>query len=293
MNNRIKAIGTTIKNVGFNLEAQDTFVKQRGIKLEHWVAAPSPIGMKDRGEYRRSDALDTISSNGFIYTKVGEFTGLIVSNSKNDSDIEGGLFEHSGARLILPRFYDTMCDKSCKNKEISLLPGDRVYAKDVELKVANYQRADYNPNGVDFLQFPVKNVQFLMDSFGNKYSQGKDFKVDKEGNIKWVAGKKNPGIDPDTGKGRVYSIRYEYLAFWYVDAIINEIRITNEGDSGTPSRMAYHASIQREYVYHNRVKPDVTDVNKDKEDSRTNEAPKEKLDPNEYQVKVNMSIYED
>ncbi len=285
---KLLAIDTNIANIGFNLDAQDNFVKNRGIKFEHWMAMPSPIGLKDRGEYRRSDALDTISSNGFIYKKVGEFTGALVSNSRQDHNIDAGVFDVSGARIVLPRYYD--CGTK---KEISMLPGDRVYAKGVELKVGNYQRVEHSTSKLDILQFPVKNVEFCMDSLGNEFKCGKDFKVDKNGNIKWVDGKKNPGIDPDTGKGRVYSIRYDYLAFWYVDSIINEIRITNSEDATKPSRMPYHVSIQREYVYHNRAKPAKTDLNSDKEDSRTNKAPEPTLDDNQNQVKVNMSYFEE
>lgn len=288
---KIPAINTNVPNIGFNLKAQDNFVQQRGIKLEHWAAIPSPIGLKDRGEYRRSETLDTFSSNGFIYKKMGEFTGVIVSNSKHDAQTDGGILDVAGARLVLPRYYDPC--KGEDKKEIAMLPGDRIYAKNIELKVSNYQRVEFVPGQVDFLQFPAKTVSFCIDSLGNEFKFGKDFKLDKDGNIKWVTGKKNPSIDPDTGKGRVYSVRYEYLAFWYVESLINEIRITNDDTANEASRMPYHVSIQREYVYHNRVKPAKTDINSNKEDSRTNQGVVEQLDDNEVQVKVNMSYFEE
>lgn len=284
-----QALPDIIPEVKFNLKAQEQFAKDRGIVLEHWSAMPSPIGLKDRGEYRRSDSLDTIAENGFIYKKIGEFTGTIIGNGKgHDTKVaEGGLFDDSVARLVIPKYYN------CNKKAISMLPGDRIYAKNIELKVANYQRAEYNPKSSDYLQFPAVCVEFLTDSNGKEYKQGTHFKVNKNGNISWINGKQNPGIDPETGKGRVYSVRYTYLAFWYVQRLVNEIRITNTNTSKEPSRLPYHVTIQREYVYHNKNRGDVKDVKTTKTHTeRTNEQPKEKLDSGNSQIKVNIKNFE-
>ena len=285
MSDRKKVLPDNIPNIGFNLEAQEQFVKDHGVVFTHWSAIPSPIGLKDRGDYRRPDSLDTVSSNGFIYKKVGEFTGTIMGNSKGH-EFGDGIIDNSTARLVLPKYYNN-CEK-----EIALLPGDRIYAKDIEISVPNYQRVDFNPKSVDYLQFPAKEVEHLIDSKGLEYKQGVDFKIDKDGNIKWIKGKKNPGIDIETGNGSIYSIRYTYNAFWYIQHLINEIRITNEGDNSQPQRMPYHVTIQREYVYHNRVKGDSKESNIKIEDSRTNEEPTENIDPNGYQVKVDMRDFE-
>ncbi len=281
---RKKVLPDNIPNIGFNLKSLEKFVLDKGIIFEHWAAIPSPIGLKDRGDYRRSDSLDTISENGFIYTKVGEFTGAILGNGKrHDFDSAGaGIYDNSTGRVVIPKFYN------CSEKSISLLPGDRIYAKDVELKVDNYQRAEFNPKSVDYLQFPAKCVSLLIDSNNIEYTEGNHFKINKDGNIKWLAGKKNPGIDPDTGEGRIYSVRYTYVAFWYISQLINEIRITNSGTNKEPERMPYHAQIQREYIYHNRTRGDKKDTNEKTETTRTTEETKEKLDPNKHEVKVDI-----
>jgi hypothetical protein len=273
-----------IPEIKFNLDTQEKFGNARGVVFEHWSAIPSPIGLKDRGDYRRPDSLDTVSENGFIYKKVGCFVGTIIGNShQNNSTVaEAGIFDNSTARIVIPRFYkDT-------EKSISLLPGDRIYAKDIELGVENYQRAQYNPKSSDYLQFPAKCVSQLMDSKGISYEQGKNFTISENGNIRWIAGKDNPGIDPETGKGRIYSIRYEYIAFWYIQQLINEIRITNNNGAEDPARMPYHAAIQREYVYHNKNRGDKAETNEKTETSRTNEEPKESIEPNSPQVKVDI-----
>ena len=151
MSDRKKVLPDNMPNIGFNTEAQEKFAKDHGIIFTHWVAIPSPIGIKDRGDYRRPDSLDTMSSNGFIYKKVGEFTGTILGNSRSNQ-YDDGIYDNSTARLVIPKFYN------CGKKEIAFLPGDRIYAKDMDLSVSNYQRVDYNPKSADFLQFPVMDL---------------------------------------------------------------------------------------------------------------------------------------
>ena len=278
--------------ITINLDAQDDFVKQHGVDFIHYKAIPSPIGIKERGDYRKIDAADVAASNGFIYKEAGCFTARTVSNSKSKNPIDGGLFDESTARLILPRFYNA-AEESENGNRIHLAPGDRIFAKDVENKVPNYQRMTYNPGGVDIPQFPILFVEHLMDSQGDEYVFGRHFTVTSEGNIRWIAGQKNPGIDNDTGKGRVYGIRYLYNAHWYILSIPNEVRLGRATSGGTrsPQRMPYHAVIQREYVYHNQVNAAPENI-KDKKTARTKEKPKESVQ--EYTpIQVNMNMVSD
>ena len=286
--------------ISFNLEKQDQFIKSHGVSFVHYRAMPSPIGLKDRGDYRRSDSLDTLSENGFIYTKCGEFDGVILGNSKSKSPSEGGMVDTSEARLTLPRYYNEDSAEAA-NERILLCPGDRIFLKSVpkeEKSVVNYQRVQYNPNGDDFLQFPATKIETLMDSRGILYKEGIHFRITSgktnAGNIRWIKGKKNPGIDPDTGKGRVYACRYTYIAHWYITRIINEMRIgrVTEGNERKETRMPYQAIIQREYVYHQRNRGDSKNSNKENETDRTNPEPEESIDPNKYEVKVNVSSFE-
>lgn len=294
MSDRIKANPDLIPNVGFNMEAQETFATDKGIVIEHWAAIPSPIGKKDRGDYRRPDKLDVISENGFLYKKVGEFVGTILNNSRSNSygPAEGGIYDDSTSRLMMPRYYKSLCDGTEDKKEISLLPGDRLYAAQLELKVSNYQEAQYNPQGTDYLQFPADCVEMLTDSRGIEYKQGKHFDVDKNGNIKWRSGQNNPGVDPDTGKGRIYGIRYKYKAFWYVQRLLNEIRVTNESDSSKPARLPYHAVIQREYVYHNANRNKEQAIDNTQEKPRTVQEPVEQVTKKPDLIKVDVKDYE-
>lgn len=274
--------------VTMDLDKNDDLITQRGVEFEHWVAVPSPIGLKDRGDYRRSDQYDTITSNGMIYKKAGCFTAAIVSNSKSKRPTDGGVFDYSTARMLVPRYYNE--EATADGDEIHLAPGDRVFIKDLEVLVSNYQRMQFNPNGLDRAQFPVKSVQHLIDSTGKEYKCGTHFTI-KDGHISWVSGKANPGIDPETGKGRVYSIRYKYNAHWYITQIPNEVRVIQgtQGDKRLPQRMPYSAIIQREYVYYNQN----NDVDKDhgrEKEVRNVDEPKEPIETlGEYEIKVDIN----
>lgn len=289
-----------LEQISFNLNKQDDFIKSHGVCFVHYRAMPSPIGLKDRGEYRRSDSLDTISENGFIYERCGEFTGVILNNQKSKVPVEGGLYDTSEARLTLPRFYNDDAEESA-GERLHLCVGDRIFLKNVdkeEKSVVNYQRVQFNPNGTDYLQFPANCVESIVDSRGKKYKEGVHFKISKNpdtlGNIEWIDGKDNPGVDIETGMGRVYSIRYRYEAHWYITAIINEMRIgrTTDGTSRKESRMPYQVMIQREYVYHNRNRGDSKNSNKDNETDRTKAEQEDTVDTAKYEVKVNINNFE-
>lgn len=242
-----------------NLPASDELVKNLGIKLVHYKCVPSPLGQFEKGAYRRGEmeGIDNVLkngvlSNGFIYKKAGCFIGTLLGNSEQTKFAENaGIIDPSQVRLVLPRFYED-------NARIYLSPGDRIYLadEDADVLVATFEKAEFNhEGGIDVLVFPVKEVEYLIDSQGIEYVCGQDFEIDNMGRIVWKAGGRNPGIDPQTGRGRVYSIRYRYIAFFYVYQLLNEIRLTNvtQGNIRKPERMAYHALLVREYVFHKKT----------------------------------------
>ena len=284
-----------VPQVSFNLEEQDKFIISHGVQFEHYKAIPSPIGLKDIGDMRRPDELDTTSTNGFLYKCAGELTAVMLSNGKNRQEMDGGIMDASQSRLTLPRFYNKG-EEFAKGKRIYLSIGDKVYIKDktIDTRVVNFQRMQYESDRDNVPQFPVCCVENLIDSKGNEYLEDIDFKITKDGNIRWIAGARNPGIDPDTGKGRVYSIRYLYDAHWYVVNILNEVRIgnTTKGSVRSEERMPYQVVIVREYVYHNRNKGEQTKpiekFTKIEDKNREIPNPRQDIKPNTPFIKVSM-----
>lgn len=275
----------------FDLRKQDQFVTSLGVQFIHYKAIPSPIGLKDKGDYRRSDSIDTLSSNGFLYKKAGCFTATMVGNSERNKSSDGGFLDDSTARLIMPRFYDKNLEVAA-GERIYLSTGDRVYIADpnADVLVSNFHRMDYEPDRENRPMFPVCKMEYIEDSQGRSFQEGVDFTINYAGNIEWVSGGLNPGIDPDTKKGRIYSVRYLYKAFWYIVQVPNEVRITNvtNGEIRAPERMASHAVIQREYVYHNQINSSTSTL-KPEETRRVVSSPIEGIASSPGDIKVNMS----
>lgn len=265
-----------------------------GVDYKHYKAMPSPIGLKDRGDYRREDGVDTITSNGMVYKCAGTITATMTDNIRHQKD--GGqvsLLDPSESRLVLPRFYNQGDDVS-NGDRIYLMPGDRIYMSDPQAddKVPNSHKMDYEPNIDNVPMFPIVQLEGnIVDSRNIEYKQGVDFTITCEGNIRWSVGGRNPGIDVDTGKGRIYSVRYLYKAYWYVTALPKEVRITNVTTNGvrSPERMPQLAVITREYIFHNQNRGDKLNQNKPKDPQRADAAPKQTLDANKYVIPVDMS----
>lgn len=279
--------------MSFDLKKQDAFATSFSVEFIHYKALPSPIGQNDRGDYRRNDGVDTITSNGMIYRCSGKFSATMTDNERSKGKSDGGTTDPSQSRIVMPRFYnkDGLADS---DERIYLAPGDRVYVADPEadVKVSNYHKMDYEPGVDNVPMFPIEKLDGpILDSRNFEYNCGVDFKITPAGNIRWIDGARNPGIDPNTGKGRIYSVRYLYRAYWYVLSIPKEVRVTNvtTGNVRNPERMAYHAVLVREYIYHNQNRGDDQNQNKPKVPGRVDAAPVESINPDKFVIPVDMS----
>lgn len=266
-----------------------------GADFKHYKAMPSPIGKKDRGDYRRSDGVDTITSNGMIYTCAGVFTATMTDNSREQKRSTGGVLDPSESKLVLPRFYNVPGNPAASTgNRIYLMPGDRIYFSDANAddRVANSHEMDYQPDIDNEPMFPIYTLDGpIVDSRGIEYACGADYEITAQGNIRWIPGGNNPGIDPDTGKGRIYSVRYLYKAFYYIVALPKEVRITNVTVGGVrgPERMPYHAIIVREYIFHNQNRGDKLNQNKSMTPERAAPPVEQPINPNKFVIPVDMS----
>jgi hypothetical protein len=291
----------------FDLIKDDAFVTGQGCNYAHFKAVVSPIGIADRGDYRREGGVDTITDNGMVYFCVGTFSGLEVSNTRNKNRTDGGTVDPSKSFLILPRFYNKTGNSPSNTvdttpedtgERIYLCPGDRIYVNDPQANVlvSNYQRMTYEV-GPNVPMFPIIKLEVpIIDSRNIQYVEGLDYCIGSTGSINWLPGGSNPGIDPSTGKGRVYSIRYLYKAFHYVESIVNEVRQSNvtEGGVRIPERMAYHAVIVREYLYHTQNRGDPKNVSASTTPNRAVQEPLDSIKGGPGAISVYMvNIVED
>lgn len=280
----------------FDLDRLDNFVTGLGVEYLHYKAMPSPIGQNDRGDYRRNDGVDTITSNGMIYRCSGKFTATMTDNSRDRKRGEAGVLDPSESKLVMPRFYNV--NGLADGKRIYLSPGDRIYVADplADVLVSNPQKMDYEPGVENIPMFPIVEMEMpLIDSRNIEYILNVDYSINSSGNIVWLPGGKNPGIDPETGRGRVYSIRYLYRSYWYITILLKEVRVTNVTTNGerAPERMPYHAIAVREYVYHNQNKGDKMNQLKSKDPKRVDKEPVSSINPSKYTVPVDMSAIND
>jgi hypothetical protein len=304
MSDKIPPIGTQTDTIprdsmmvqeSFDLRRLDIFSTSLGVEFIHYKSMPSPIGKKDRGDYRRSDGVDTITSNGLIYKFAGKFTATMTDNSHNDKRGDSGTLDAAEGRLVLPRFYNAPGTGGTANGErIFLLPGDRIYVADptTDVRVSNAQQMDYEPGVDNVPMFPIVCLELpITDSRNFEYTAGVDYVITTEGNIQWLSTGQNPGIDPDTGKGRVYSIRYLYHAYWYIFALPKEVRITKVTTNGvrSPERMPYYAVVVREYIFHSQNRGELNNQLKSKDPQRANKEPVESIQPNTPYIPVDMS----
>lgn len=280
----------------FDLDRLDNFVTGLGVEFFHYKCIPSPIGQADRGDYRRSDGVDTITSNGMIYKCAGRFTATMTDNSRDRRRGGAGVEDPSESRLIMPRFYNNVGVSD--GGRIYLSPGDRIYIADpdADILVSNPQKMDYEVGIDNIPMFPIVSLEMpLTDSRNIEYTEGLDFSITCDGNIRWIPGAKNPGIDPNTGKGRIYSVRYLYRAYWYITVLHKEVRVTNVTTDGqrVPQRMPYYATAVREYVYHNQNRGDKTNQLESKDPRRVDKEPMESISPSKPAISVDMSAIGD
>lgn len=282
----------------FDLDRLQDFVTGLGVQFNHYKAMPSPIGLKDRGDIRRSDGVDTITSNGMVYICVGKFTATMTDNSRQAKRGEAGILDPSESKLVMPRFYDKNTIGDALGERIYLSPGDRIYVADpeVDVLVSQPQQMDYIPGVDNVAAFPICRLELpILDSTNQTFMENVDYCITKKGNIRWLSGGQNPGIDPDTGKGRIYSIRYLYRAYWYITILLKEVRVTRiTEDSGrNAERMPYHAIAQREFMFHNQNKGNALNQLKPKDPKRTLQDQIEPLNPSKYVVPVQMDDFTD
>lgn len=280
----------------FDLSRLDNFVTSLGAEYFHYKSMPSPIGMGDKGDYHRNDGVDTITSNGMVYSCSGKFNATMTDNSRDKQHADAGNLDPSQSRLVLPRFYNKT--GIADGDRIYLSPGDRIYIADptVDVLVSNPQRIQFEADRDNVAMFKIEKLELpILDSRNIQYTENVDFCITKDGNIRWLSGGKNPGIDPNTGKGRLYSVRYLYKAYWYITNILKEIRVTNVFEDGQrkSERMPLHAIAVREFVFHNQNRGDSSNQNKPKDQIRVDSAPPTVVAPGNPAITVDMSAIGD
>lgn len=230
--------------VSFDVGAFDDVVRNNGARMVHYRAMRCPVGMIDPTDTRNPHEDHSGCSNGFIYTRAGILTGTFLSNTKDARIADMGVLGDSIVQMTAPRYYDDNLEEL-----VDLAPYDRMYLEDEGLFVPHWQLVQAHLSGVDKLSFPIEQVIDVIDSRGHRYAAA-DYVIENK-KLKWVGAA--PGIDSTTGKGRVYSIRYRYRPYWYVDRLVHQLRfvLIDNPVSGQREliRMNQSALLKREFIF--------------------------------------------
>lgn len=241
--------------VSFDPEAFDTAVAGHGVTFVHYRAMRCPGGMIDSSDIRKPHEDHADCSNGFVYTKAGEMTGLFTSNGLYVQYEDVGYLDSSTVQVTLPRTYDGT------NTPVDVAVFDRLYLKDERITVPHWQLFEAHQTGRERLDFPAVSITDLMDSDAVRYAPG-DYQL-ANGQIVW-AGQKRPKHSLQHQRGQVCAVRYRYRPYWYVQRVLHQTRVVQAENFETGERITHLMPqafmLQREYVFEKKDKtPGATD----------------------------------
>jgi hypothetical protein len=213
--NQIDQISFSPTSVLFDAGAFDRSITTHGVLMIHWAAQPCPVGKIDENSVRRPHPDHSSCSNGMIYTKAGRVRCLFINSSNKMDQWDTGLADGSTVTETTPRTYDD------SDNEIQVVPFDRFFIDEESLLVPHTQLVEAHISGHDRLSFPVVKVVNIIDAKGITYCP-EDYTIEN-GQIVWT-GPNQPGYNPLIQKGTIYSIRYLYRPFFYVDRVAHQTR---------------------------------------------------------------------
>lgn len=247
--------------VRFNIQELDELVHNHGVRLVHYKGLACPIGMNDPDDVRIPHSDHSQCSNGFIYQKAGILRAAFIGNNNQNFQVDFGTIWSAQANVILDRFYEEADGNSNPGDSVPVIAAhfDRLYLFEESILVPAWERFQASQSNIQRLRYPVKTVEFFLDSKGTQYLQGIDFDVDSRGWLVWRQGRPRPFYDMNAQLGQVCSIRYLYRPYWYIHDLPHDLRVVEEendyGDQQTV-RMFQSAVLHREYFHEGSAKND-------------------------------------
>jgi len=240
----------------FDKDAFNALIRGQGVAVTHYRAMPDPSGMASRGDTHAAQSKRQ-SSDGFLYKAVGTMM-VFFSNNTSEFNVQiEGMIKHDSAVITMPEKYEDL------EEDILIAPYDRLYIKDIEMRVVHTQYVESNTTGTDRLQYPATHVEWLTDSDGIEYKAGQHFEITEEGFIKWTS-QERPGFNPKTLRGTIYAIRYRYTPYFIIARLLHEIRVSQVTDPATferkLERMPYQALVIREHVLSDENRDPAQDI---------------------------------
>lgn len=243
-----------------DVQAFEEAIQTQGVLMTHQRAMGCPYGMTDVDDHvRRVHPQHEGCSSGFVYKEIGKVWALFTGNTGDSQTLDVGGFDGSNVNATLDRYYAD--EHSPRSRELFVSPFDRFFVADEAILWPNWERVQHQPNGIDRIRWPASRVEHCIDSRLEEYKLGIHFDV-KGNKLSWRMNE-GPGIDPDTGMGRVYTIWYLYRPYWYVRSLSHANRIVQTENEATGeryiARMPIGVSLVRERIFEDQQNEAVGD----------------------------------
>jgi hypothetical protein len=231
--------------VSLDPDAIDALIRDHGVPMVHWRGMVDPVGLVELHGGRRPDPPLAGAINGKVYSRGGTVVVLLSAAGAESEYGTPSILDAGQASATTRLLYN-------EGGHCYLSPGDRLEVSGPVL-VSRSHLVEASPTLVDRLEFPAVEVQDVVDAAGRRYGPG-DFQVTAQGDLAWTSG--GPGVDPISGHGRVYAVRYIHHPFWIVERLIHEVRVTQVevGETRQVVQLPQAAIVQREYVHRAAVR---------------------------------------
>lgn len=219
----------------------EMFQKQittQGVRMIHSRPVPCPY-VRDVYTPDHSPACN-LCYNGFVYYDQREFVGLFQGNDFSKQFGMNGTFDIDNAQIIVPV-------QDSKGDIMDIQYFDQLLIPDFTVRY--FQRIEHSQSGIDRAQFPVFEIDFVLDARGKRYQPGIDLVVEN-GRIKWIS-QNRPGYDAQLNRGVIYSINYYTRPVFTVIAIPHQLRmVQTRGEDGTnvQSRFPQLAIVRKDFI---------------------------------------------
>jgi len=244
--------------VKMDIFANNNLIAQNGVLCMHYASVPDVINQRVEGDLRDSfDQMDDYQfennvvfkrENGHIYIQKKPVFIILTNNSTDLINTPSGLYGNSGAYATVNRWYQNT------NETVHISQFDKMVPCSSENEIIGTakQKFRHNNTGVDRLNFPIVDIEFLVDSDGKFYQKNVDFDI-IDGVIKWK-GHNRPGNDPVTGKGKICSARFQYKRYFYIKMVPHDFRSTpviNSMGQAQVKRGPMQAVLQADEIFLN------------------------------------------
>ncbi len=207
----------------------DQLIQQRGIRFLHKISAPCP-NIKRVNDNNHDPDCTLCDRSGILFIQTKEIFGVFGSNTLQKIFETQGEWEIGTAVITFPAKY-------IDGLEADFAYNDQLECPDFQIRIADLKEYRPTSDNRQKLRYPIVKVQNITSVRSNvlfTFTEGTDFKI-TSGEIEWLI---TPAFNATTLIGEVLSITYTANPVYNVLSVIHELRVTQEYDIATGTKVA-------------------------------------------------------